>query len=77
MLKLNNTKTAVIKRLQEFRKKMMEKKKVFTFSIGKGNTRDILPEATADLVLIGGGNSYKTVKNDFDKLKKSKIICQI
>ena len=73
-VKAHNTKAAVIKRLQEFRKKMMEKKKVFTFSIGKGNTRDILPEATADLVLIGGGNSYKTVKNDFDKLKKSKII---
>ena len=73
-VKAHNTKAAVIKRLQDFRAKMMEKKKVFTFSIGKGNTRNILTKMSADLVLIGGGNSYKTVLNDFNKLKKSKII---
>jgi len=73
-VKAHNTKAAVIKRLQDFRAKMMEKKKVFTFQIGKGNTRDILTKMSADLVFIGGGNSYKTVLNDFNKLKKSKII---
>ena len=36
-LKAHNTQSAVIKRLQDFRAKMMEKKKVFTFEIGKGN----------------------------------------
>ena len=73
-VKAHNNKAAVLKRLREFRAKMFEKNKVFTFSLSRGNTRKILPNATADLVLIGGGNSYKTVLNDFNKLKKSKII---
>ena len=55
-LKAHNTKSAVIKRLQEFREKMMEKKKVFTFALGKGNSKDILKDCNdlnADFVLIG------------------------
>jgi hypothetical protein len=39
---------------------MMKDKKVFTFEIGKGNSRDTLKDRddlNADFVLIGGGNS--------------------
>ena len=76
-LKAHNTQSAVIKRLQEFRAKMMEKKKVFTFEIGKGNSKEILKDRTdldADLVLIGGGNSIKTTKSDYDNLKHNPIV---
>jgi hypothetical protein len=76
-LKAHNTQSAVIKRLQDFRKKMMEKKKVFTFQLGKGNSKDILKDRTdldADLVLIGGGNSIETTKSDYDNLKHNPIV---
>ena len=76
-LKAHNTQSAVIKRLQDFRKKMMEKKKVFTFELGKGNSKDVLKDRTdlnADLVLIGGGNSITTTKSDYDNLKHNPIV---
>ena len=76
-LKAHNTKSAVIKRLQDFRKKMMEKKKVFTFELGKGNSRDILKDCddlNADFVLIGGGNSIATTKSDYDNLKHNPVV---
>jgi len=76
-LKAHNTKSAVIKRLQDFRKKMMEKKKVFTFELGKGNSRDILKDCddlNADFVLIGGGNSIATTKSDYENLKHIPIV---
>ena len=76
-LKAHNTQSAVIKRLQDFRAKMMEKKKVFTFELGKGNSKEILKDRTdldADLVLIGGGNSIKTTRSDYDNLKHNPIV---
>ena len=76
-LKAHNTQSAVIKRLQDFRAKMMEKKKVFTFEIGKGNSKEILKDRTdlnADFVLIGGGNSIATAKSDYDNLKHNPIV---
>ena len=76
-LKAHNTQSAVIKRLQDFRAKMMEKKKVFTFEIGKGNSKEILKDRTdldADFVLIGGGNSITTAKSDYDNLKHNPIV---
>ena len=76
-LKAHNTQSAVIKRLQDFRAKMMEKEKVFTFQIGKGNSREILKDRTdlnADLVLIGGGNSIETARSDYDNLKHNPIV---
>ena len=76
-LKAHNTQSAVIKRLQDFRSKMMEKKKVFTFEIGKGNSKEILKDRTdldADFVLIGGGNSIATAKSDYDNLKHNPIV---
>ena len=76
-LKAHNTQSAVIKRLQDFRAKMMEKKKVFTFEIGKGNSKEILKDRTdldADFVLIGGGNSIPTAKSDYDNLKHNPIV---
>jgi len=76
-LKAHNTQSAVIKRLQDFRAKMMQKEKVFTFQLGKGNSKDILKDRTdldADLVLIGGGNSIETTKSDYDNLKHNPIV---
>ena len=76
-LKAHNTQSAVIKRLQDFRSKMMEKKKIFTFEIGKGNSKDILKDRNdldADLVLIGGGNSIPTTRSDYDNLKHNPIV---
>ena len=76
-LKAHNTQSAVIKRLQDFRAKMMEKEKVFTFQIGKGNSREILSDRkdlNADFVLIGGGNSIPTAKSDYDNLKHNPIV---
>jgi hypothetical protein len=55
----------------------MEKKKVFTFEIGKGNSKEILKDRTdldADFVLIGGGNSIPTAKSDYDNLKHNPIV---
>ena len=76
-VKAHNTQSAVIKRLKEFRAKMMKDKKVFTFEIGKGNSRDMLKDRTdlnADFVLIGGGNSIKTVASDYKHLKHNPIV---
>ena len=76
-LKAHNTQSAVIKRLQDFRAKMMEKEKVFTFQIGKGNSREILSDRkdlNADFVLIGGGNSIPTAKSDYDNLKHNPVV---
>ena len=76
-VKAHNTRSAVIKRLQDFRSKMMEKKKVFTFQIGKGNTRDILKDRddlNADLILLGGGNSIKTVDSEYENVKHNPLI---
>ena len=76
-LKAHNTQSAVIKRLQDFRAKMMEKEKVFTFEIGKGNSREILKDRkdlNADFVLIGGGNSIKTTRSDYDNLKHNPVV---
>jgi len=76
-LKAHNTQAAVIKRLQDFRAKMMEKKKVFTFEIGKGNSKDTLKDRNdlnADLVLIGGGNSIPTTRSDYDNLKHNPVV---
>ena len=76
-LKAHNTQSAVIKRLQDFRSKMMEKEKVFTFEIGKGNSREILKDRkdlNADFVLIGGGNSIKTTRSDYDNLKHNPVV---
>jgi len=76
-LKAHNTQSAVIKRLQDFRAKMLEKEKVFTFQIGKGNSREILKDRTdlkADLVLIGGGNSIETARSDYANLKHNPIV---
>jgi hypothetical protein len=76
-LKAHNTQSAVIKRLQDFRSKMMEKKKVFTFELGKGNSKDTLKDRddlNADFVLIGGGNSIATTKSDYNNLKHNPVI---
>ena len=76
-VKAHNTYKAVSKRLQEFRAKMMEKKKVFTFTLGKGNTRDMFPsmkDLNADLILLGGGNSIKTIEAEYKSTKHNDLI---
>jgi len=76
-VKAHNTKAAVLKRLQDFRAKMLEKKKVFTFQLGQGNTRETLnnrTDLTADLILLGGGNSIKTVSDEYKNVKHNSLV---
>ena len=76
-VKAHNTFSAVRKRLHEFRSKMMEKNKVFTFQLGKGNTRETFKDRTdlnADLILLGGGNSIKTVESEYENVKHNPLV---
>lgn len=40
----------------------------------KGNTRQTLYPITADFTFIDGGHSVETIRNDYDKLKSSRVI---
>lgn len=51
-----------------------KKKNKFSFELIVGFTKDTLVESTYDFVYIDGGHSYKTVKQDYEKLKTSKVI---
>lgn len=80
-VKAHNTMAAVDKRLTEFKNKMKEKKKTFTFVLTKGNSRKTLKQEnlfkflpTIDFALIGGGNSIPTAKSDYDSLKHIPIV---
>ena len=80
-VKAHNTMAAVDKRLTEFKDKMKEKKKTFTFVLTKGNSRETLKQEnlfkflpTIDFALIGGGNSIPTAKSDYDSLKHIPIV---
>ena len=48
--------------------------KKFKFNLVKGYTSDTLVDSTFDFVYIDGGHSYETVKHDYYKVKKSKVI---
>lgn len=46
----------------------------FTYELYKGNTRKILKEHNVDFVFIDGGHSVETIRNDYEKVKGSKVI---
>ena len=76
--KPHNTKTAVIKRLDEFAEHMkIENNKKFTYELYKGNVKNILDEMyvdEVDLALIGSGNSEKTVQHEYSILKNVPVV---
>lgn len=44
------------------------------YKLFQGYTTDTLEETAFDFVYIDGGHSYETVKHDYEKVKRSKII---
>ena len=76
--KPHNTKMAVVKRLDEFKKHMKEEKnKQFTYELYKGNVRDTLDQTYVDEVdfaLIGSGNSEQTVQHEYNILKHVPVV---
>tara|TARA_R110000803_G_scaffold13361_8_gene37675 strand:+ start:1675 stop:4095 length:2421 start_codon:yes stop_codon:yes gene_type:complete len=74
-VKAHNKIQAVEKRFTDFANIMLKRKsKYFTFELIKGNTRDTMKKQDADLVLMGGGNSFTTVNNEYEKLNHNKLI---
>ena len=74
-VKAHNKMQAVEKRFTDFANIMLKRKsKYFTFELIKGNTRDTMKKQDADLVLMGGGNSFTTVNNEYEKLNHNKLI---
>jgi|TARA_B100001123_G_scaffold278365_1_gene309794 hypothetical protein len=74
-VKAHNKMSAVETRLTDFANIMLKRKsKYFTFELFKGNTRNTLTKKDADFVLLGGGNSFETVQNEYKKLKHNKVI---
>ena len=70
--KAHNKMSAVQQRLKEFAEHMKENKnKTFIFELNKGNTRNKLKgqRAWVNMVLIGDGNSIKTIDNEYDGVK--------
>ena len=76
--KPHNSMKAVENRLKEFADKMKQQGKKFSFKLYKGDTKKTLSKCKeikhADFAYIDGGNSYKTAKSDFEKLKHTPII---
>lgn len=46
----------------------------FSFELLQGNTNDTLKDERADFVFLDGGHSYETILNDFEAVKKSRVI---
>jgi predicted O-methyltransferase YrrM len=65
----------ITKHLNEFKDKMKEKDKIFTFELIKGDTNQTLQDnIDADLAYIDGGHSTVTVQNDYNKLKHIPVV---
>ena len=65
----------ITKHLNEFKDKMKEKDKIFTFELIKGDTNQTLQDnIDADLAYIDGGHSTITVQNDYNKLKHIPVV---
>ena len=72
--KAHNKNKAVRKRLLEFKQKMKERGKIFTFTLFKGDSKVTLKKAKnkikdASFAFIDGGHSEETVKSDYKNLK--------
>ena len=76
--KPHNTKSAVVKRLDEFSQHMKkEKGKEFTYELHKGNVRNTLKSIfidEVDFALIGSGNSIETVQHEYNILKNVPVV---
>ena len=65
----------ITKHLNEFKAKMKERNKTFTFELIKGDTNQTLEnDINADLAYIDGGHSTATVQNDYGKLKHIPVL---
>ena len=76
--KPHNTKSAVVKRLDEFAEHMKkEKGKEFTYELYKGNVKDTLNSIyidEVDFALMGSGNSIETVQHEYNILKNVPVV---
>ena len=76
--KPHNTKSAVVKRLNEFSQHMKkEKGKEFTYELHKGNVKDTLNSIyidEVDFALMGSGNSIETVQHEYNILKNVPVV---
>jgi hypothetical protein len=76
--KPHNTKSAVVKRFDEFTQYIKkEKGKEFTYELHKGNVRDTLNSIyidEVDFALIGSGNSIETVQHEYNILKNVPVV---
>ena len=76
--KPHNTKSAVVKRLDEFSQHMKkEKGKEFTYELHKGNVRNTLKSIyidEVDFAIIGSGNSIETVQHEYNILKNVPVV---
>lgn len=76
--KPHNTKSAVVKRLDEFSQHMKkEKGKDFTYELHKGNVRDTLHPIyidEVDFALMGSGNSIETVQHEYTILDSVPVV---
>jgi hypothetical protein len=46
----------------------------FTFALTKGDSRDVLAELDADFAFIDGGHSVATIRSDFERLHRCRVI---
>lgn len=68
---------AVQVRLEEFKDKMLEKNKKFTFELHKGDSKKTLPNVDVTnntFAYIDGGHSDETVNSDYENLKHVPVI---
>jgi predicted O-methyltransferase YrrM len=76
--KQHHTLELVKNRLEQFKEKMKEKGKEFTFKLHKGDSKITLKKCKSaskvDLAFIDGGHSYETVKSDYLNLKKVPLL---
>lgn len=69
-VKRHFTQSEVAKKLESFK----SDNPGFDYTLVKGDTRVTLEEIAADFAFIDGGHSIETVRNDFEKLRGSKVI---
>ena len=72
--KAHNKAKAVRKRLADFKRKMKEEGKTFTFNLFRGDSKVTLKKAQkklkkASFAFIDGGHSEETVRSDYENLK--------
>lgn len=75
--KAHNTVKAVEKRLQDFKDKMSESGKEFSFFLYKGDTKETLENfspVSIDLAYIDGGHSIETCQSDYAFLKEVDVV---